>query len=838
MAAKLTPSTLKRWWLLGLLIPLRWLVRIRFGSQGKPQRSLMVDTDRLVYALESDGLFNLLALSIVCRSAELPDPLERRERIDPIRVRFFSVQGKSQKLLSGTRARATPPRLRHLVEQLEQHPELRVRIVPVSILLGRSPNRPGGAFSALFFENWVIAGRLRRFFSVLLHGRNTLVHFGEPIEAREALTELDDGPRAIRRIARVARKQFRGYRSAVIGPDLSHRRTMVDDLLKADSVQKIINDRIKREPGKGAGDRARAQARKYANEIAADYSYPVIQFLERLLSKLWNRIYDGIHINHFEPVRELATDHEIIYVPCHRSHVDYLVLSYLLYHQGLVPPHIAAGVNLNLPVVGPILRRGGAFFMRRSFRNNPLYSAMFYEYLSMLLAKGVAIEYFIEGGRSRTGRLLAPRPGMLTMTVRSFLKDSTRPVVFIPVYFGYEKLPEGKSYTGELTGGQKKKESLFGLARSLKVLREHFGQVHVNFGQPLPLTELLDRHKPDWQEIDFQEAASRPRWMADMVEELGVSILERINAAADVNPVNLLALALLSAPRRAMGEELLISQLETLRELLVQAPYSEHMTVTPMSGQEMVEHGLRLGVLQRQSHELGDIIAVDDYHSVLLSYFRNNALHLFALPAWIACTLQHTISMPVAQIVRLGRAVYPYLRGELYLHYNERQLVRRLRKQLKVMESLKLLSITDDGKIVARPPGGTLKAMQLTMIGQSVQKTFERYYITISVLARHGSGRLSAAALERLCHLYAQRLSLLQEFNAPEFFDQRLFRQFIQELVRHKVLRRDGNGLLEFGQALHDIAQDAKLILSKQVRHGILQITEAARPKIEADAED
>ena len=97
---------------------------------------------------------------------------------------------------------------------------------------------------------------------------------------------------------------------------------------------------------------------------------------------------------------------------------------------------------------------------------------------------------------------------------------------------------------------------------------------------------------------------------------------------------------------------------------------------------------------------------------------------------------------------------------------------------------------------------------------------------------------VSAAALERLCHLYAQRLSLLQEFNAPEFFDQRLFRQFIQELVRNKVLRRDGNGLLEFGQNLHDIAQDAKLILSKQVRHGILQITEAARPRVENDRED
>jgi glycerol-3-phosphate O-acyltransferase len=838
MAVKLTPSTAKRWWLKCLRLPLGWLVRIRFGANGKPHASLLEGTDRLVYALESDGLFNLLVLSLVCRAADLPDPLLSQEKSDPLRVRFFSVQGKSQKLLSGTRARPTPPRLVHLMEQVDAHEDLRVRIVPVSILLGRSPNKPGGALNALFFENWVIAGRVRRFFAVLINGRNTLVHFGEPVEARAPLDELGEVPRAVRRIARVARKQFRGYRSAVIGPDLSHRRTMVDDLLKADSVQKIINERVKREPGKRAAEKARKKARKYANEIAADYSYPVIQFLERLLNKVWNRIYDGIRINHFEPVRELARDHEIVYVPCHRSHIDYLVLSYVLYHQGLVPPHIAAGVNLNLPVVGPILRRAGAFFMRRSFRNNPLYSAVFYEYFSNLLTKGVAIEYFIEGGRSRTGRLLQARPGMLTMTVRSYLKDATRPVVFIPVYFGYEKLPEGKSYTGELSGGQKRKESLFGLARSLKVLKEHFGQVHVNFGQPLPLAEVLERHHPGWRDTGFQEASGKPPWMAPMIDDLGKSILARINAAADVNPVNLLALALLSSPRRAMGEDLLASHLELLRELLTKAPYSERVTVTPMSGQEMIAHGLKLGVLQRQSHELGDIIAIDEHHSVLLSYFRNNALHLFALPAWIACTLQHTISMPVKQILRLGAGVYPYLQSELYLHFSPRQLVRRLRKQLQVMESLKLLTITEDGKNVARPPGGTLKAMQLGMIGQSVQKTFERYYITISVLARHGSGRLSSAALERLCHLYAQRLSLLQEFNAPEFFDQRLFRQFIQELVRNKVLQRDGNGLLEFGQNLHDIAQDAKLILSKQVRHGILQVTEAARPRVENDRQD
>ena len=141
-----------------------------------------------------------------------------------------------------------------------------------------------------------------------------------------------------------------------------------------------------------------------------------------------------------ELLHDVANDKEVIYVPCHRSHFDYLLLGYIVYEEGLHLPHIAAGINLNMPIVGPILRRGGAFFLRRSFRGNRLYAAVFDAYLHEILVRGHSIEYFVEGGRSRTGRLLAPKAGMLAMTVNSYIKDPKRPVVFVPIYFGYEKL--------------------------------------------------------------------------------------------------------------------------------------------------------------------------------------------------------------------------------------------------------------------------------------------------------------------------------------------------------------------------------------------------------------
>src|SRR6202044_2496690 len=177
------------------------------------------------------------------------------------------------------------------------------------------------------------------------------------------------------------------------------------------------------------------------------------------------------------------------------SHMDYLLLSYAIYERGYAVPHIAAGLNLNLPIIGRFLRKGGAFYVRRSFRGNALYTVVFMKYLAAMMARGHSIEYFIEGGRSRTGRLRPPMTGMLSMTVRSYLREPRRPVVFVPVYFGYERIVEGPTYIGELSGQPKEKESVLGLLRSLRRLsRERLGRVHAILGEPIHLDALLDNH--------------------------------------------------------------------------------------------------------------------------------------------------------------------------------------------------------------------------------------------------------------------------------------------------------------------------------------------------------
>ena len=802
------------------------------------------DPRPVCYVLEDYGLSNALILDKACHQAGLPSPLKPLPGDPTGRKRAYVALSRrnAASLIPDQRPtkRTHSDSLAKLLQAHRDDPALDVRLVPVSIFVGRAPDRHSGWFSVLFSENWALVGRFRRLLAILLNGRDTLVRFAEPVSLRESVEEGLDPERTVRKLQRVLRAHFRRIRAAVIGPDLSTRRLLVDKVLAADTVREAIADQARRDNSKPVDAWKKAHA--YAWEVAADYSHPVVRSASFILTPVWNKIYRGVLVHHLDKLKEVAPGHEVVYVPCHRSHMDYLLLSYLLYERGIVPPHIAAGINLNLPVVGTILRKGGAFFMRRSFRGNPLYSAVFTEYVAQLVSGGYSLEYFIEGGRSRTGRLLQPKGGMIAMTVRAYLRQPTRPVLFQPVYIGYEKLMEGNSYLDELSGKPKEKESIWSLLWGIpKVLRDNYGQVVVNFGEPIELADVLAEHAPAWDGKPLGED-DKPAWLADTVDTLAQRIQVGINAAADVNPINLLALAILSTPKHAMGEADLLTQITLSKTLLAELPYSDRFTVTPHTPEEIVAHGEEIGVLQRVPHPLGDVLSVSDDNAVLLSYFRNNVIHLFTASSWIACCFQHNRRLSQRTLTRLGRTVYPFLQAELFLPWSEDEFAGRVDHIVDVFVREGLLQRVNDeeGGILQRNQGQSDEVFRLRAIGHSLQQAFERYYIAISVLVKNGPGTLGAAELESLCHLSAQRLSLLYAESAPEFFDKSLFRGFIQKLRELKLVWPDQNSKLLFDERLDAWAKDAKLILGRELRHTIERVSpEAARPEqVESPAAD
>jgi glycerol-3-phosphate O-acyltransferase len=410
-------------------------------------------------------------------------------------------------------------------------------------------------------------------------------------------------------------------------------------------------------------------------------------------------------------------------------------------------------------------------------------------------------------------------------------------VLFQPVYIGYEKLMEGASYAGELSGKTKEKESLIGLLRGLKVLRQRYGHVSLNFGEPIELTPLLDAASSDWRTAG-DDSDAKPEWLNGVTDHLAEQIQININRAADVNPINLLALALLATPKHAMAEIDLLTQLELSKSMLEELPYSDRVTLTPMNPAAIIAYGEQMGWIQRVQHPLGDVLSVSAEQAVLLSYFRNNVLHLNATAAWVACCFLNNRRMARASILRLGRIIYPFIQGELFLPWDADGFVEQLQATIDFFVRRGLLECTNDGRSLERSPGQDDGAFQLKVIARSLIQAFERYYITIAALAKNGPHTMSSGELESACTLTAQRLSLLNELTAPEFFDKALFRGFIQKLRERRIVWTDPDGKLDYDSALEGMVRDARVILSREVRHSILKITPGGDKETESAIND
>jgi len=772
----------------------------------------------LCYVLEWRSISDLAVLQAACERLQLPRPA--RSRAGARALAYFYLT-RPRSFWSMRPDRRPPPQLKQMIRALRADPAADFCLVPVSVYWGRAPQHEASWWRLLLAEDWVLTTRLRKFLQVLFNGRDTLVEFDAPLSLRELLgAELAAATRGWR-VARGLHALYARRRAVRIGPDLSHRRTIVNAVLRTRTVRAAVRQEMRARHL--TRRKVMLRARADALEIAANYSHVFVRFMEHLLAWLWNRLYDGVEFGHAATLERAAEGHELIYVPCHRSHMDYLLLSYAIYVQGFAVPHVAGGVNLNLPVIGRFLRKGGAFFIRRTLRGDTLYASVLMKYLATIMARGHPIEYFIEGGRSRTGRLLQPKTGMLSMTVRGFLHAPVRPVVFIPVYFGYERLVEGRTYLGELSGQPKEKESVLGLLKSWRVLRERFGKVYVNLGEPIALDGILDRHHQHWRAERFEEDVRSP-WVARAVDALALAIMRNINSAAAVSPINLLALTLLAMPRQALPEAALARQLDLYRLLLSGAPYSERVTVTAASGAEMIAYGIALKQVYREAHALGDIVRMSESAAVLATYFRNNILHLFALPSLIACVFLSNAQVSNKDLQRLAARIYPYIAQELFLRWEEAELPRVIEGVLAVLAAHGLIEAQPAVEGWSRAAPASAAATQLSLLAQATVQTIERYYMVVAQLVQAGSGTVDQATLEERCQLTAQRMTRLYGLNSPEFFDRTLFGNFIGLLRERGVVRSGEGGRLEFDEVLVRVAQDAQFVLSEQLRHSILQI--------------
>ncbi|MGB0840781.1 MAG: glycerol-3-phosphate 1-O-acyltransferase PlsB, partial [Pseudoalteromonas shioyasakiensis] len=502
---------------------------------------------------------------------------------------------------------------------------------------------------------------------------------------------------------------------------------------------------------------------------------------------------------------------EIIYVPCHRSHMDYLLLTYVIYHQGLVPPHIAAGVNLNFFPAGGIFRRSGAFFIRRSFAGNKLYSAIFKEYLSQLFMKGYSVKFYTEGGRSRTGRLLPPKTGMLAMTMQAMLRGIERPISIVPVYIGYEHVMEINTYLKELAGNNKKNESIFAVFKAIKNLK-NYGRGYLNFGEPIALQQYLNEHQPDWRAYIGDDSA-KPQWLNTQVANVAQDIMTNINSAAALNAVNLLATILLSRDQFALSKPKLLKQLDFYLALQQQAKYNDQVTLPSDDAQSLLEHALKLNKFDVLTDEMGEIISIKEKERTLFNYYRNNIIHLFAVPSILAQLIYQKTEVSIESANKTVSALYPLFAKEWFLTTLTEDYIANI---LNSFEEQKLIS-TDNGiiKITANKQAQA----QLEMLGNVMHLTLERYAITTTQIIN--SDAIKRQQLEADCEVLAKRLGTLHGIKSPEFFDKKVLTNLISGLKEQNYISICEQNTIHAQEAISDLQSQLTELLPASIWQSI-----------------
>jgi glycerol-3-phosphate O-acyltransferase len=657
-----------------------------------------------------------------------------------------------------------------------------VYLIPLALFWRKGP-RPRRRFLNLFYgapERPTDTGKVLSF---LWNYRNLAVRVGTPIDLGGFLEEQrGEAPeRLVRKVRRSLLIFLRREEKPVAGPAL-RPRARIEELVLADPEVKGAMEELA-VSGRRSPARIRRRAQRMLREIAAHPSPTMLAVLDVLVGRIFARLFERIEVHGLDRIAEAAKLHPLVLLPCHRSHFDYLLLSWLFYERHLVPPLVAAGINLSFWPLGPIFRRAGGFFMRRSFEGDPLYAAVFRGYVQQLIKDGVPQEFFIEGTRSRTGRTLQPRFGLLRMVLDAYARGVRRDVLLVPVGFAYQRLVEESSMTEERRGGGKTAETLVALVRARRVLRERYGSVTVRFGEPISLAAAVGEQR----HLFTSEAEADVRARRELTAQLGLEVCRRINDLIAAVWTAVASTALLGAPTRGVPEAVFLERCRELVSLLQRLRLPVDMGLVRMLEAGNREALLRFlegrGLARVTQGPREAVVWFEERMRDALDYYRSTLLAALVFPGAVGLALAEPRT--ASELYRRAGELLDLLRFEAIVAEGEER-ERRLRAVVDHFSARGWVG-EQEGRLVATEKG----AEWLAFFAGQLRPSLEAYRALVdTVLELGGTG--TRRLIEQEARAAHERHLLVGTAGFPEGAAPALLADGLGLLLEEEILVSDG----------------------------------------------
>ncbi len=617
----------------------------RYRQEGLPYPQ--IGFDYKVYQCQpfSRLLRILLArLDFFIRYLAWPDPYERgyfKNELINGRSGFLSLVGKKGFHRRFVKAQTDP--IQFLVET-QKSIDRPIYLIPQLIFFSKTARREIPTLIDILFGHKNNPGTLRRLFTLFKNPGKVFAEVSKPVNLQSYLQSDALRLQSTQYQSLILRRdllvQLNRHRQSITGPARKSKQELKESILTGDRLQEFMNSYA--ESRNVPIHEVRRKADGYLQEIAANYKPAFIKIAAVIVGWITRNMFDGVAVNYrvLNQVKQKALKGPLILIPCHKSHIDYLILDYVLYNNNMPVPHIAAGRNLSFWPMGPIFRSGGAFFLRRTFGGAVLYAKVFAEYVYKLLQEGYNIEQFIEGGRSRTGKLLRPKLGLLSILINAYKNGACDDMLIVPIYIGYDRIVEEKSYLHELGGGQKESENFLQVIQARKFLKKRYGKIYIQFHEPISLNKLQRIYDRPLVEMKSKEQNR-------LIRNLGYQVINAINRVTVVTPYAVVASAILNfATDKFSYSELLAVNEIYLRYLtahnvkLADSLVTDHRRVFDQVVDLYCQRKfIEPQPIGKENKAADKNFVINESHRLNLEYYKNNCIAFFIPAAYTAMAI-------------------------------------------------------------------------------------------------------------------------------------------------------------------------------------------------------